>query len=115
MEETKGSNIDNILLEHFEEEIWSKVPHLEEKQGQAKVVNATPLIDLTEDLKIIRKEKHFFVHVFENNSKGKTFLCTRCEALIVVTHLNLKRVELSSKTNDNIMLKEPYILRKVSY
>jgi len=51
MEETKGSNIDNILLEHFEEEIWSKVPHLEEKQGQAKVVNATPLIDLTEDLK----------------------------------------------------------------
>jgi len=36
---------------HFEEEIWSKVPHLEEKQGQAKVVNATPLIDITEDLK----------------------------------------------------------------
>ncbi len=53
--------------------------------------------------------------IFENNSKVKTFLCTRCEALIVVTHLNLKRVELSSKNNDNIMLKEPYILRKVSY
>ncbi len=51
MEETKGSSIDNVLLEHFEEEIWSKVPHLKDKQGEAKVVNATPLIDLTEDLK----------------------------------------------------------------
>ena len=53
--------------------------------------------------------------IFENNSKGKTFLCTRCEALTVVTHLNLKRVELLSKTNDIIMLKEPYSIRKVSY
>ena len=53
--------------------------------------------------------------IFENNSKGKTFLCTRCEALTVVTHLNLKRVELLSKTNDNIMLKEPYSIRKVNY
>lgn len=51
MEVTNGSNIDNILLEHFEQEIWSKVPHLEEKQGEAKIVNATPLIDITEDLK----------------------------------------------------------------
>ena len=51
MEETKGSNIDKILLEHFEQEIWSKVPHLEENQGETKVVNATPLIDITEDLK----------------------------------------------------------------
>jgi len=51
LELTKDSNIDNILLEQFEQEIWSKVPHLEEKQGEAKVVNATPLIDLTEDLK----------------------------------------------------------------
>ena len=49
LEVTNGSNIDNILLEHFQQEIWSKVPHLEEKQG--KVVNATPLIDITEDLK----------------------------------------------------------------
>jgi len=51
LEKKVDSNIDNILLEHFEQEIWSKVPHLEEKQGKAKVVNATPLIDLTEDLK----------------------------------------------------------------
>lgn len=51
MEVNKESNIDNNLLEQFEKEIWSKVPHLEEKQGEVKVVNATPLIDLTEDLK----------------------------------------------------------------
>ena len=50
-EVTKGSNIDNILLEQFQQEIWSKVPHLEEKHGEAKVVNTTPLIDITEDLK----------------------------------------------------------------
>ena len=31
--------------------MWSKVPHLEEKEGKATVVNATPLIDITEDLK----------------------------------------------------------------
>lgn len=47
MKETKGTNIDSVLLEHFEQEIWSKVPHLEE----TKIVNATPLTDLTEDLK----------------------------------------------------------------
>jgi len=38
------------LLEHFEREIWSKVPHLE-KTGEATVVNTTPLKDITEDLK----------------------------------------------------------------
>ena len=43
MEET---NIDSTLLEHFEQEIWNKVPHLE----QNRVVNATPLTDITEDL-----------------------------------------------------------------
>ncbi len=47
MEVTKGSNIDSILLERFEQEIWSKVPHLKE----TTIVNATPLTDLTEDLK----------------------------------------------------------------
>jgi len=51
LEVTKGNNIDNILLDHFKQEIWSKVPHLEDKQGEAKVVNPTPLIDITEDLK----------------------------------------------------------------
>ena len=55
-EVNKGSNIDSSLLEHFQKEIWSKVPHLEKADG-AKVVNATPLVDITEDLKeCARKE-----------------------------------------------------------
>jgi cysteine synthase/rhodanese-related sulfurtransferase len=53
----KGSNIDSSLLEHFQREIWSKVPHLEEKTDEMKIVNATPLIDITEDLReCARKE-----------------------------------------------------------
>ena len=43
----EGTNVNNVLLERFEQEILSKVPHLEE----TKIVNATPLTDLTEDLK----------------------------------------------------------------
>ena len=55
MQENKGVNIDSILLEDFEREIWSKVPHLE--KPEAKVVNATPLVDITEDLReCARKE-----------------------------------------------------------
>ncbi len=53
--------------------------------------------------------------VLENISQGKTFLCTRCEALTIVTHLSLRRVELSSLIDVTIMLKEPYLIRKVSY
>ena len=45
------SNIDKALLERFEQEIWCKVPHLEETQNGAKVVNVTPLTDITADLK----------------------------------------------------------------
>jgi Cysteine synthase len=41
------NEFDKSLLEKFEQEIWSKIPHLEE----GKVVNATPLIDLTSDFK----------------------------------------------------------------
>jgi cysteine synthase/rhodanese-related sulfurtransferase len=41
---------DNTLLERFQKEIWSKVPHIEKTDG-VKVVNATPLIDITDDLK----------------------------------------------------------------
>jgi cysteine synthase len=47
----EGNNIDSALLEHFEREIWSKVPHLENNDGSTKVVNATPLVDITEDFK----------------------------------------------------------------
>lgn len=48
--------MDNNLLERFEQEIWTKVPHIEEKDRGAKVVNATPLIDITEDLKECAKD-----------------------------------------------------------
>ena len=51
----------------------------------------------------------------EERSDGKTILCTRCEALIVVTNLNLKQVELSSRKDDTIMLKEPHLIRRVAY
>ena len=38
---------DAALLERFEQEIWSKVPHVQD----GRIVNATPLVDLTDDLK----------------------------------------------------------------
>ena len=52
----KESNIDNALFEKFKQEIWDKVPHLENESGNARVVNATPLVDLTEDLKECAKK-----------------------------------------------------------
>ena len=53
--------------------------------------------------------------VREGYSNGKTILCTRCEALIVITNHNLKKVDLSSMRDDAIMLKEPHLIRKVVY
>ncbi len=47
----KEKNIDSSLLEHFRKEIWSKAPHPEGEKGEVNVLNATPLIDITEDLK----------------------------------------------------------------
>ena len=47
LDENQNNNVDNTLLEKFEQEIWCKIPHREE----TKVVNPTPLVDLTEDLK----------------------------------------------------------------
>jgi cysteine synthase/rhodanese-related sulfurtransferase len=41
------NDFDKVLLEKFEQEIWSKIPHLED----GKIVNATPLTDLTNDFK----------------------------------------------------------------
>jgi cysteine synthase len=41
------NDFDKPLLEKFEQEIWNKIPHLED----GKIVNATPLVDLTSDLK----------------------------------------------------------------
>ena len=51
----------------------------------------------------------------EERSGGKTILCSRCEALIIVTNHNLRQVELSSQKDDTIMLKEPHLIRKVTY
>mgnify|MGYP000681028204 FL=1 len=51
----------------------------------------------------------------EERSDGKTILCSRCEALIIVTNHNLREVELSSQKDDTIMLKEPHLIRKVTY
>jgi len=51
----------------------------------------------------------------EERSDGKTILCSRCEALIVITNHNLKQVDLSSTKDDTIMLKEPHLIRKVGY
>jgi len=51
----------------------------------------------------------------EERSGGKTILCSRCEALIIVTNHNLKQVDLSSTKDDTIMLKEPHLIRKVGY
>ena len=45
---------DNALLERFEQEVWSKVPHLEEG-SETKVVNATPLVDMTADFKNVQR------------------------------------------------------------
>ncbi|WP_166286195.1 pyridoxal-phosphate dependent enzyme, partial [Candidatus Nitrosotalea sp. FS] len=61
-----GQNIDSNLLERFEREIWSKIPHLENKDG--KVVNATPLVDITQDLKECAK-KEFNVNLDDKNLK----------------------------------------------
>ena len=50
----------------------------------------------------------------EERSDGKTILCSRCEALIVITNHNLRQVELSSRKDDIIMLKEPHLIRRVA-
>ena len=50
----------------------------------------------------------------EDRSSGKTILCTRCEALIVITSNKIINPELSSIKDDTIMLKEPHLIRQVS-
>jgi len=53
--------------------------------------------------------------VFERRSDGQTILCRRCEALIVITNYNLKEVDLYAIKDDQVMLKEPHLIRKVTY
>lgn len=52
---TNTANIDSILLERFQKEIWSKIPHIDEI-NRTKVVNVTPLVDITGDLKECAKK-----------------------------------------------------------
>jgi cysteine synthase A len=59
----ESTNADQVLLNRFEEEIWNKIPH---KEGD-KIVNATPLVDLTADLKECAKS------VFKLNLDDKDF------------------------------------------
>lgn len=43
---------DSGLLERFERDVWSKVPHTERQgDGSARIVGATPLVELTDDLR----------------------------------------------------------------
>jgi cysteine synthase/rhodanese-related sulfurtransferase len=42
--------VDRDLLERFEKEMWSRMPHPDDTQD-GTIVNATPLVDLTEDLR----------------------------------------------------------------
>ena len=56
LEQNQDNTVDKILLERFEEEIWNKVPHLENNEEGAKIVNATPLVDITADFKECAKE-----------------------------------------------------------
>ena len=51
----------------------------------------------------------------EERSSGRTILCSRCEALIVITTNRLIKPILSSSKGDTIMLKEPHLIRKVVY
>ena len=53
--------------------------------------------------------------IVESRSGGNTILCSRCEALIVVTSHNLRKVELSGPKDVMILLKEPHLIRKVTY
>ena len=53
--------------------------------------------------------------ISENRSGSKTILCSRCEALIVITNHNLKEVDLSASKDIMILLKEPHLIRKVTY
>ena len=56
MEQNQDNNIDKVLLQRFEEEIWNKVPHLENDKKGAKIVNVTPLVDITGDFKECAKK-----------------------------------------------------------
>lgn len=51
--------------------------------------------------------------VFEKSSNGRTFLCSKCNAVVVVTTQNLRRVHLEAGGDVSLMLKDDYVLRRV--
>ena len=53
--------------------------------------------------------------IYERRSDGMTILCTRCEALIVITNQNLKQVDLEGAKDFSVMLKEPHLIRRVTW
>ena len=54
---SENTNVDKQLLSRFEEEIWNKIPHIQEVNGEKKIVNETPLVDLTETFKECAKSE----------------------------------------------------------
>ena len=62
-----------------------------------------------------REDKLEKNQVYERRSDGKTILCSRCEALIVITNQNIKKVELEGVKDVSVMLKEPHLIRRVTY
>jgi cysteine synthase len=50
---TEADTADRALLEDFEREIWTKVPHVE----GSKVINGSPLVELTQALKDCAREE----------------------------------------------------------
>jgi len=51
--------------------------------------------------------------VSEKISRGNSYLCTKCEALTIVTNLNLTKVELEAEEGKIVMLKDNYLIRKI--
>ena len=90
-----------------------------DSKNMSKTIFIKEIITITNEPKLCptclkedRLEKDI---IREVKSGGKTILCSRCEALIVITNHNLRQVELSSIRDDTIMLKEPHLIRKVTY
>ncbi len=100
-------NNTNSFLTNYDSKIMEKTIFIKEIILIEKEPRLCPTCEKEDKLEkdIIREER----------SGGKTILCSRCEALIVITNHNLRQVELSSQKNDIIMLKEPHLIRKVTY
>ena len=62
------SDADQGLRSRFEDEIWNKIPHIQENNGEKKIVNETPLVDLTETFKECAKSE-FKINLDEKDLK----------------------------------------------